>query len=170
LNSALLLQIAPLPATAHPEVDFRPGQHAVTTSNFSNGQTDFTKKSKSPARAAAKNIAPRRGVWLHPAVPTNPPASAPTVNRRRLNIFYSGRVQGVGFRYAVKHVATGFEVAGLVRNLPDGRVELVVEGAHAELEAFRAAIRAEGLAGFIHGEEVRWGESQHEFRGFEISR
>jgi acylphosphatase len=118
----------------------------------------------------AKNIANRRRVWLHPAVPTKPPASAPTANRRRLNIFYSGRVQGVGFRYTVKTVAAGFEVAGMVRNLPDGRVELVAEGSGEELEAFCAAIRGAGVAGFIHGEEVNWTESQHEFRGFEISR
>jgi len=103
-------------------------------------------------------------------VTTKPPDRAPTADRRRLNVFYSGRVQGVGFRYTVKTVAAGFDVAGIVRNLPDGRVELIVEGARAELDAFRAAIRDEGLAGFIHREEVNWGESQHEFSGFEISR
>ena len=103
-------------------------------------------------------------------MPIQPPAAAPVADRRRLNIFYSGRVQGVGFRYTVKTVAAGFEVAGTVRNLPDGRVELVAEGTRAELEAFRAAIRAEGLAGFIRDEQVTWGEPQNEFRGFEISR
>ena len=101
---------------------------------------------------------------------TKPPGHAPTTERRRLNIFYSGRVQGVGFRYTVKTVAAGFDVAGVVRNLPDGRVELIIEGAPAELAAFRAAIRDEGLAGFIRREEVNWGESKHEFSGFEISR
>ena len=46
-----------------------------------------------------------------------------------MEIFYSGRVQGVGFRYTAKTVAAGFEITGTVRNLPDGRVELVAEGA-----------------------------------------
>jgi acylphosphatase len=170
LNSALLLQIAPLPTKVRPKVCFRPGQHGVTTSKISNGQTDLTKKTKLPPAPAAKNIAHHRRVWLHPAVPIQPPASAPVANRRRLNIFYSGRVQGVGFRYAVKTVAAGFEIAGRVRNLPDGRVELIAEGARGELAAFRAAIPDAGLAGFIHGEEVSWGETQNEFRGFEISR
>jgi acylphosphatase len=170
LNSALLLQIAPLPTNMRPKISFRPGQHAVTTSKISNGQTDLTKKTKLPPALVAKNIAHRCGVWLHPAVPIQPPASAPVTNRRRLNIFYSGRVQGVGFRYAVKTVAAGFEIAGCVRNLPDGRVELVAEGTRAELAAFRAAIPDAGLAGFIHREEVSWGETQNEFRGFEISR
>jgi acylphosphatase len=43
--------------------------------------------------------------------------------KRRLHLLYSGRVQGVGFRYTVKSVANGFELTGIVRNLPDGRVE-----------------------------------------------
>jgi len=103
-------------------------------------------------------------------VPIQPSASAPTANRRRLNIFYSGRVQGVGFRYTVKTVAAGFEIKGLVRNLPDGRVELVAEGMRTELEAFREAILGAGLAGFIRDEQVSWADAQNEFHGFEISR
>ena len=79
-------------------------------------------------------------------MPEQPPAIAPAASRQRLKIFYSGRVQGVGFRYTAKTVAAGFEIAGTVRNLPDGRVELVAEGAREELEAFRAAIRNAGLA------------------------
>ena len=59
------------------------------------------------------------------------------MNRCRMQIFYSGHVQGVGFRYTAKTVAAGFEVTGTVRNLPDGRVELIAEGAREELEAFR---------------------------------
>jgi acylphosphatase len=141
----------------------------VTTVNFTNGQTDFSKKNKKVFRAA-KNIAPRRRVWLHPAVPVQPPAIAPASNRQRLKIFYSGRVQGVGFRYAAKTTAAGFEITGVIRNLPDGRVELLAEGTRAELDAFRAAIRAEGLAGFIHDEQVSWAAAQNEFRGFEIVR
>jgi acylphosphatase len=85
-------------------------------------------------------------------------------------VFYSGHVQGVGFRYTAKTVATGFEIAGIVRNLPDGRVELVAEGSRAELEAFRAAILDAGLAGFIRDEQVTWADAKNEFRGFEITR
>jgi len=85
-----------------------------------------------------------------------------------MQIFYSGRVQGVGFRYTVKKVVSGFEVCGLVRNLPDGRVELVAEGAKDELSAFRQAIRDSGLEAFIQNEEVVWAEPANTFRGFEI--
>jgi acylphosphatase len=92
------------------------------------------------------------------------------VNRRRVQIFYSGSVQGVGFRYTVKSVASGFEVTGMVRNLPDGRVELIAEGVKDELEAFRQGIREAGLEHFIRKEEANWSESTSEFRGFEIAR
>jgi acylphosphatase len=87
-----------------------------------------------------------------------------------MHILYSGLVQGVGFRYSTKTVATGFEVVGLVRNLPDGRVELIAEGDRTELEAFRDAIHGAGLAGFIRDENVRWSDAQNELRGFEIAR
>ena len=90
------------------------------------------------------------------------------MKRSRMNIFYSGSVQGVGFRYTVKTVAAGFEVAGIVRNLTDGRVELIAEGSRAELEAFRAAIPRCRSGGFIRDEEIKWGEATNEFRGFEI--
>ena len=137
--------------------------------NLPQGQTDFSKKLRIIC-GAAKNIAPRRRLWLHPVVPVQPSVLAPHSNRRRLKVFYSGRVQGVGFRYATKTVATGFEISGTIRNLPDGRVELIAEGLRDELEAFRTAIRAEGLAGFIRDEQITWADAQNEFRGFEISR
>lgn len=92
------------------------------------------------------------------------------MGRRRLHILYSGRVQGVGFRYTVRSVAMGFEVTGTVRNLPDGRVELTAEGQQAELEAFQQAIREAGLAGFIRDEQMFWSEASGEFRSFEIAR
>jgi acylphosphatase len=87
-----------------------------------------------------------------------------------MHIFYSGRVQGVGFRFTVKSVVAGFEVVGTIRNLIDGRVELVAEGAREELDAFRQAIGESGLEHFIRNEELSWSEATGEFRGFEIVR
>lgn len=87
-----------------------------------------------------------------------------------MQVYYSGNVQGVGFRYTAKSVATGFEVSGAVRNLPDGRVELIAEGEKTELEAFRQAVRDAGLEHFIRDETVQWNEARNEFRGFEIAR
>ena len=85
-----------------------------------------------------------------------------------MHIFYSGRVQGVGFRYTAKRTAAGFDVAGSVRNLPDGRVELTAEGGETELKEFRLAIVEAGMGHFIRNEELSWREATGEFRGFEI--
>lgn len=49
---------------------------------------------------------------------------------------FDGRVQGVGFRYATKQLAQGFDVLGTVKNLDDGRVELILMGEEGEVEAF----------------------------------
>jgi acylphosphatase len=92
------------------------------------------------------------------------------MSRERLQIFYSGRVQGVGFRYSTKALATGFDVTGTVRNLPDGRVELILEGARPELEEFRKAVQHSELGGLIRQEEASWSAAKNEFRGFEIIR
>ncbi len=92
------------------------------------------------------------------------------MKHRRVQVFYSGRVQGVGFRYQTKRQATGFEVTGLVRNLADGRVELIAEGLEQELAEFRQAIRDCGLGSMIRDEVDFWSEPLGEFRGFEIVR
>jgi acylphosphatase len=85
-----------------------------------------------------------------------------------MHIFYAGKVQGVGFRYTTKNVAMGYEVAGQVRNLADGRVELLAEGLKEELEAFREAILDAGLRRFVQDEQTLWEGAKNEFRGFEI--
>lgn len=61
----------------------------------------------------------------------------------RRHVHYSGRVQGVGFRYTVRALARGRPVSGFVRNCPDGRVEVVVEGEAGEVDAFLAAVQDE---------------------------
>jgi acylphosphatase len=58
-------------------------------------------------------------------------------------VYFSGQVQGVGFRFTSRQLARGFDVAGYVRNLPDGRVELVAEGDPAEIDRFLQAVRDE---------------------------
>ena len=55
---------------------------------------------------------------------------------------FSGRVQGVGFRYTAQQIARQFKVTGYVRNMPDGRVELVAEGDEQEIARLLEAIDA----------------------------
>jgi acylphosphatase len=66
-----------------------------------------------------------------------------------LQVFYEGNVQGVGFRWTVRHIATGFEVTGSVRNLADGRVEMQVSGEENEVRAFLEAVKQSELRGLI---------------------
>ena len=88
----------------------------------------------------------------------------------RLHVYFSGHVQGVGFRYSVKQLSLEFDVTGWVKNLPDGRVELMAEGERNELETFQAAIPNAGLRRFIRDTQSHWSEGTGEFRGFEIAR
>lgn len=84
-------------------------------------------------------------------------------------VIYSGRVQGVGFRYSTKQIAAGFEVTGTVKNLPDGRVELQVMSQDGEeLEAFLAAIDESNLGSLIKEREVKVIPAMTGVRGFTI--
>ncbi len=82
-------------------------------------------------------------------------------------VFFGGHVQGVGFRYSVLQVAREFEVAGFVRNLADGRVELQAEGAARDVDAFVAAVE-EKMHGYIRKTERTAAKRAPEFSGFTI--
>ncbi len=81
-------------------------------------------------------------------------------------VIYSGRVQGVGFRMTARQVAADFAVAGFVRNLPGGEVELVAEGEADEVASFLAAV-ARSMAGYIQNASVQ-DESATGRQGFQI--
>jgi acylphosphatase len=85
-----------------------------------------------------------------------------------LQVFYEGNVQGVGFRWTVRHAATGFDVTGWVRNLPDGRVELQVNGEESEARAFLDRIAQGELHSLIHKQTENKLEKPVTARGFEI--
>jgi acylphosphatase len=87
-------------------------------------------------------------------------------SERRI-VFYSGRVQGVGFRYTALQIAQQNDVNGWVRNLPDRRVQLVVEGAPAQVDRFLAAI-AERMSDYIHSAQTSREPATGEFAAFEI--
>ncbi len=87
----------------------------------------------------------------------------------RVTVLYTGRVQGVGFRMTVRQLACGYDVTGTVRNLPDGRVEMIAEGARAELKAFLTGITESELSGFIAKQHETWQPALGKFRGFSIT-
>lgn len=83
-------------------------------------------------------------------------------------VFYTGRVQGVGFRFSVKQLAKGFDVTGWVKNLPDARVELQVMGENEELEEFLQEIQDSHLGGFIREIEAHPISLLENITGFSI--
>ena len=93
------------------------------------------------------------------------PTESSTLERRE--VVYAGRVQGVGFRYTARQLADGCDVTGFVRNLADGRVQLVVEGPHAEVDRYLAAL-AEQLSGHIRAAATDVRPGTGEFAGFEV--
>jgi len=87
----------------------------------------------------------------------------------RREVWFSGRVQGVGFRYTTQQIATNFAVTGFVKNLPDGRVQLVVEGAKQEIADLISAIQSR-MEYHIRDVEQTIAKFQSEFDSFEIRR
>jgi acylphosphatase len=85
----------------------------------------------------------------------------------RCEVYYSGRVQGVGFRYTAQHIAGGFHVTGFVQNVADGRVLLVAEGAPDELDRLLAAIQRQ-MGRYIRHITHSRGPSSGEFSRFEV--
>ena len=86
---------------------------------------------------------------------------------QRRHVLYEGMVQGVGFRYTSRRIASRFAVSGYVRNLAGGRVELVVEGVVKEMDRFLAAVRDE-MGDYIERIEGSIHPATGEFRQFEI--
>ncbi len=86
----------------------------------------------------------------------------------RRQIYYSGRVQGVGFRMTTRSHARRFSVTGFVRNLVDGRVELVAEGESDEIDRFLSSLRT-AMTMNIRSEQCVEMPASGEFRDFEIT-
>ena len=85
----------------------------------------------------------------------------------RFTVYFSGMVQGVGFRYTTQRVASRFAVTGFVRNMPDGRVEVVAEGRADEIRSFIEAIQAE-VGHYISNTDEKTAPADGRFEGFEI--
>lgn len=88
--------------------------------------------------------------------------------QERKTVHYSGRVQGVGFRWTVLRSLEGMPVSGFVRNLPDGRVELVLEGRPDAIDEALGRVRR-ALGHYIAAEERTTAPATGEFKGFRIT-
>ena len=82
-------------------------------------------------------------------------------------VYFTGHVQGVGFRYSTLAVSHEFEVAGYVCNLPDGRVQVEAEGAKADVKAFVQTVH-DRMHGFIRKVDRYDSMRPAQYRGFTI--
>jgi len=93
--------------------------------------------------------------------------SHPPTETHRRSCYVSGRVQGVGFRCAVQNIAMQYAVQGFVRNLPDGRVEIVMEGSDREMDQILDSLH-EKMEGFIREVKIDQQPATGEFQRFSI--
>ena len=91
------------------------------------------------------------------------------VNRIRRTMHFKGRVQGVGFRFNAESIASTHTVTGYVKNLSDGRVELVAEGEPSELDRFQEEIE-QAMKDYIEKVEIEDSDAAGEFLSFRITR
>ncbi|MBI2025788.1 MAG: acylphosphatase [Candidatus Levybacteria bacterium] len=84
------------------------------------------------------------------------------------HIFIMGFVQGVGFRRYIKSKALSLGLKGWVKNLPDGRVEILAQGSKEDIQKLIEIIEKGTIFSFIKGVVVDWEETKETFSDFEI--
>ena len=85
----------------------------------------------------------------------------------RQTCYFSGRVQGVGFRYTVQNLALQYNVHGYVKNMADGRVELVMEGPESEMKSLVDDV-AQKMNGYIKRVDQSTAPATGEFKQFYV--
>ena len=84
----------------------------------------------------------------------------------RAHVVYSGRVQGIGFRYTAERLALGHGLVGWVKNLPDGRVEVVCEAPQGTIDLFLEDIQKSPLGAYIKKTDCTWEKPTNKFTDF----
>jgi acylphosphatase len=89
-------------------------------------------------------------------------------DQHRLHAFIKGRVQGVGFRYYTLQTAQDYHLTGWVRNLHDGRVEVVAEGAQPDLNNFLRDMRKGPISADVEDVDYAFKDARGEFDKFRV--
>lgn len=87
--------------------------------------------------------------------------------KRQVHILFKGSVQGIGFRWTARKFAESNHLSGWVKNLPDGRVELTVQGDKDKIVNFIINLE-EAMAGYIVQKDIDWQSPKQNFHDFEI--
>jgi acylphosphatase len=86
---------------------------------------------------------------------------------KRVYMLFSGRVQGVGFRYAAQDIGSALRINGWVKNTSDGKVEVVAEGEEATIKEFIEGLKKQ-MKYYISSEQILWEEPQGDLKEFHI--
>jgi len=84
------------------------------------------------------------------------------------HIIFVGRVQGVGFRFTVFHAANRYRLTGMVRNTPDGTVEMLAQGRDEDIDNCIRDIE-ESLVGYISETKVEEAQLNPQYEEFKIT-
>jgi len=87
--------------------------------------------------------------------------------KKQVHVYYSGRVQGVGFRFTVRSIAEEFGVKGWVKNLADEQVEIIAEAEEDILQGFLEKI-TRSFSRYIQDTEIDWQPASGNFKDFKI--
>ncbi len=87
--------------------------------------------------------------------------------KQQVHILFKGSVQGIGFRWTARKFAESNHLSGWVKNLPDGRVELIAQGGKDEIVNFITNLE-EAMTGYVLQKDVDWQSLKHNFHDFEI--
>ncbi|HUI30900.1 MAG TPA: acylphosphatase [Candidatus Acidoferrales bacterium] len=85
-----------------------------------------------------------------------------------VHLFVDGVVQGVGYRFFAARQASVYGLKGFVKNLIDGRVEVVAEGEKGLIEEFIKDLRRGPISSHITDIRIEWTSPDYKFEGFEI--
>jgi len=87
--------------------------------------------------------------------------------KKEAHVYYSGRVQGVGFRFTAEDLAKGLSIAGFVRNLSDGRVEIVAQAEEDTLKNFLDQVQ-KAFSSYIRETNISWQIPAQEYKDFGV--